>query len=201
MKQHAHQYLIDVAIFLNRGVMQMGKRLSFHFDQVCCFNKGKIKGLQFGRAFQLGRVGGNFLIVGKNISIRMSDKSSLQPMFETHQELFGKDNKISTALDKGYYSKNNKQFLETETGSSIGLQKPGIPVIALLEEEQNNQIALVNRRAGIEPLIGHAKHGGQLGKSRMKYDRTTESAGYAAILGFNSRQVIRYLKGASVLCK
>jgi transposase, IS5 family len=77
LKQHAHNYLVDVVIFLNRGVMVTGKRLSFHFDQVSCFNKGKIKGLQFGRAFQIGRIGGNFLIVGKNTSIRMDDKSSL----------------------------------------------------------------------------------------------------------------------------
>ena len=54
---------------------------------------------------------------------------------------------------------------------------------------------LINRRAGIEPLIGHTKQGGQLGRSRMKYDRTTESAGYAAVLGFNGRQLIRYLMG------
>ena len=195
LKQHAHNYLVDVVIFLNRGVMAIGKRLSFHLDQASCFNKGKIKGLQFGRAFQIGRIGGNFLIVGKNTSIRMDDKASLKPMFETHQELFGKNKKISLALDKGYFSMRNKQFLEKETGSSIGLQKPGIQT-AMTEEEQNNLTILSNRRAGIEPLIGHAKQGGQLGKSRMKYDRTTESAGYAAILGFNGRQLIRYLKGA-----
>lgn len=33
--------------------------------------------------------------------------------------------------------------------------------------------------AGIEPLIGHTKHGGQLDRSRMKSDETTKSAGYA----------------------
>ena len=200
LKQHAHNYLVDVAVFLNRGAMVTGKRLSFHLDQVCCFNKGKIKGLQFGRAFQLGRLNGNFLIVGKNTSIRMDDKTSLKPMFKTHQELFGKNDKISAALDKGYYSKNNEQFLKNETNSAIGLQKPGVQA-QLSEEEQNNATILANRRAGIEPLIGHAKHGGQLGRSRMKHDRTTESAGYAAVLGFNGRQLVRYLKGAAVLCK
>ncbi len=105
---HAHDYLVDVTIFLNRGVMEVGKRISFHLDQVACFNKGKIKGLQFGRAYQLGRIGGNFLIVGKSTSIRMEDKSSVQPMLEMHQNLFGKSKKLSVALDKGYYSKNNK---------------------------------------------------------------------------------------------
>lgn len=61
----------------------------------------------------------------------------------------------------------------------------------VLSEEESEQLA--NRRAGIEPLIGHAKRGGQLGLSRMKNDRNTESAGYAAILGFNLRQTNRAL--------
>lgn len=52
-----------------------------------------------------------------------------------------------------------------------------------------------HRRAGIEPLIGHTKQGGQLGRSRMKSDETTKSAGYAAVFGFNLRQLTRYLIG------
>ena len=51
------------------------------------------------------------------------------------------------------------------------------------------------RRAGIEALIGHAKQGGQLDRSRMKSDRTTLSAGYASVLGFNLRRLTRYARG------
>jgi IS5 family transposase len=39
--------------------------------------------------------------------------------------------------------------------------------------------------------FGHTKHGGQLGKSRMKSDATTLAAGYASVLGFNLRQISR----------
>ena len=56
----------------------------------------------------------------------------------------------------------------------------------------------MNRRAGIEPLIGHAKHGGQLGTSRMKHDDTTLAAGYGAIGGFNLRQLLRHLLGKDI---
>jgi hypothetical protein len=199
MVQYGHQHFIDVCKFLCSGVMVTGKKLSFHLNQVACFNKGKIgKGLQFGRAFQLGRIAGNFLIVGKCTSVRMNDKESLQPMIEMHQELFGKNKKVSTATDKGYYSKNNKLFLERNKLETSGLQKPGLPRGSPTKEESAKQVDLANRRAGIEPLIGHAKHGGQLGRSRMKYDKTAESAGYCAVLGFNGRQLIRYLKGAAV---
>jgi len=60
---------------------------------------------------------------------------------------------------------------------------------------------LHDRRAGIEPLIGHTKHGGQMGKSRMKSDETTKSAGYAAVLGLNLRQLSRYISGEVFLEK
>jgi IS5 family transposase len=196
---YGRQHFLDIYWFLNNGTMQASKRLSFHIAQVACFNKGKLsKGLQFGRAFQLARIAGNFLIVGKCNSVRMGDKESLRPMIETHQELFGKSNNVSVATDKGYYSKNNVYFLECETLEASGLQKPGSPRASPTKKESAKQADLVNRRAGIEPLIGHTKHGGQLGKSRMKYDRTTESSGYCAVLGFNGRQLIRYLKGAAV---
>ncbi len=201
LAQHAHSYLVDVVIFLNRGVMVTGKKLAFHLNEVACFNKGKTKGLQFGRAFQLGRLGGNFLIVEKCTSLRMEDSASLKPIIKNYQELFGSKQNLSVATDKKYYSKDNEKFLQQATANSLGLQKPGDQSTNLSEETLNQKIALANRRAGIEALIGHAKQGGQLGKSRMKYDKTTESAGYAAILGFNGRQLIRYLKGAALVCK
>ena len=53
---------------------------------------------------------------------------------------------------------------------------------------------LINRRSGIEPLIGHLKQGWQMGRSRMKSDKTIEASGYAAVLGFNMRQLIRHYK-------
>ena len=63
----------------------------------------------------------------------------------------------------------------------------------------NNNIALQdhlrNRRAGIEPLIGHTKKGGQLGKSRMKSDTATLAAGYGSVLGFHLRQMVRWQQG------
>jgi len=67
------------------------------------------KGLQFGRAFQLGRIGGNFLIVGQCSSVYMPDAQSLPLMLSLHQSFFG-DNVIkSLATDKGYYAYGNEQ--------------------------------------------------------------------------------------------
>jgi transposase, IS5 family len=63
---------------------------SLHAYDVGCFNKGKLnKGLQFGRAYQLGRVDGNFLVVGECTSVFMPDAPSLPAMIALHQNLFG----------------------------------------------------------------------------------------------------------------
>ena len=55
-----------------------------------------------------------------------------------------------------------------------------------------------NLSVTLPPLIGHAKHGGQLGQSRMKTDDATLAAGYGAIGGFNLRQLIRHLLGKDI---
>jgi hypothetical protein len=54
---------------------------------------------------------------------------------------------------------------------------------------------VIEANFGIDPVIGHAKHGGQLGRSRMEQDETTLAAGYGAIGGFNLRQLVRHLIG------
>ena len=54
---------------------------------------------------------------------------------------------------------------------------------------------LENRRAGIEPIIGHLKKYWQMDRTRMKIDKSTKSSGYCALLGFNLKQMMRYLNG------
>jgi len=188
-------YFLHVASFLCRGVVVSNKALSFHAQAVSCFNKGKAaKGLQFGRAFQLGRLGGNFLLVASCTSIRMEDQASVRPMIEEHQDLFGAGVFTSSGMDKGYYSGANHKYLPSLEGlKEFCLQQPGLDMSTLSESDAEPYTRLVDRRAGIEPLIGHAKQGSQLSQSRMKTDDTTLAAGYGAIGGFNLRQLIRHL--------
>ena len=81
---------------------------------------------------------------------------------------------------------------------SFACNSLGFDVKSLSESEAEIHARLVNRRSGIEPLIGHAKHGGQLGRSRMKQDETTMAAGYSAVGGFNLRQLVRHLLGKDI---
>src|SRR5215472_17296807 len=90
VQAHSSTLFLHVASFLCRGVVVPEKALSFHAQAVRCFNKGKAaKGLQCGRAFQLGRMGGNCLVDGACPSIRMEDKAAVRPMIEAYQDLFG----------------------------------------------------------------------------------------------------------------
>jgi len=200
VNKHCSNLFLHVASFLCRGAVVPDKALSFHAQAVSCFNKGKAAHrLEFGRTFQLGRIGGNFLVVGACTSIRMEDKASVCPMIEAHQGLFGQGVLQSFGTDKGYYSQANHDYLGAVTGlKEFGLQQPGLDIRSLAEREAEVRARLADRRAGIEPLIGHAKQGGQLGQSRMKTDDATLAAGYSAIGGFNLRQLIRHLLGKDI---
>jgi hypothetical protein len=112
--EHCSNLFLHVASFLCRGVVVPEKALSLHAKAVSCFNKGKAaKGLQCGRAFQLGRIRGNFLLVGACTSIRMEDKASVRPMIEEHQRLFGAGVLTSAGTDKGYYSGANRKYQQS----------------------------------------------------------------------------------------
>lgn len=185
------RYLLDVGYFTRTNMIKAGKILSLHAKEVACIKKGKVgKEFEFGRVFQLGRIKGNFLFVLESTSLQMNDKHSFIPFLEQHVALFGQGNLETVAVDKGYWSAKNQKALK-ERGLVIeGLQKPSnLKVIQDVDTELQED--LLNRRAGIEPLIGHAKQGGQLGKSRMKSDTATLAAGYGSVLGLNMRQLIR----------
>ncbi len=191
---HGENYLASAQYFINTGKAKANKRLSFHANEVACFSKGKPhKKYEFGRSFQIGRLAGNILFIGKSDSTVMHDKRSLQLMLEEHGRLFEGNKVNSLATDKGYYSERNIRRASKKKIAEIGVQ---VPCNTQLKDAQLSAEAterLRNRRAGIEPLIGHLKQGGQMGRSRMKKDQNVEASGYASVLGFNLKQIMRAL--------
>jgi hypothetical protein len=194
------RFLLDVAHFIRAHTIKPGKILAFHCAAVACIRKGKVgKENEFGRVFQVGRLGGNFLLVGACTSLRMEDPAAPCPMIREHQHLFGEGTLRSCGTDKGYYSTANRHDLQALEGlEEFCLQQPGFDPATLTESEGATFTRLADRRAGIEPLIGHVKHGGQLGHSRMKSDEATLAAGYAAIGGLNLRQLSRHQLGKKI---
>jgi IS5 family transposase len=196
IKDQAWRYLLDVGHFTRTHTIKAGKILSLHSSAVACIKKGKVgKDKEFGRVFQLARIKGNFIFVLESTTIRMNDKHSLIPLLDEHQSLFGEGALKSLSADKGYWSSKNVKAAAKINVNDIGLQAPSNIKNKKLLPTKEKQDELRDRRAGIEPLIGHIKHGGQLGKSRMKSDTATLAVGYGSVLGFNLRQLIRHQGG------
>jgi hypothetical protein len=187
---HGRQYLRDVGYFIEHHKISPGKVLSFHAHAVACIRKGKIgKENEFGRVFQLGRVGGNFMVVYHCNDVRMEDKLYLAAAVKEHGELFGKNILKSVGVDKGYYSHRNIKAISAMGIDTRGIQRP----VNIKQQPCGEEVRqLRNRRAGVEPLIGHVKDFG-LRKSKMKSDEATLSSGYRSVMGFNLHQLKRYL--------
>ena len=137
----------------------------------------------------------DFFFVLASTSLRMDDKASFIPLVEEHARLFGDGMLKSVSADKGYWQAKNQRELGKRLVPESGLQRPGNTKNKQGLPTKEAQERLRDRRAGIEPLIGHAKHGGQLGRSRMKSDAATLAAGYGSVLGLNLRQLIRHQTG------
>ncbi|MBA8667540.1 transposase [Holosporaceae bacterium 'Namur'] len=198
LEKYGRNYMLDVLSFILHKKIKADKVLSFHANEVQCFNKGN-KRISFGRSIQLGRIKGNFIISCPHDRVRMEDRHSIELMIRTHEELFGEGILGSVAADKGYYSKANHEVLSSSGIKEIGLQKPGRNSIPQSPNANEIESKLTNRRAGIEPLIGHMKNKWQLGRSKMKSDTTTLSAAFASMLGFNVHQLMRYASGRAKL--
>lgn len=141
----------------------------------------------------MGRIGGNFLLIAKARSILENDRHAAPQMLYEHRRIFGVKTLKSMGSDKGYYSKNNIIFLKRANIPKIAIQMPKNIKTPLIQMDNDEQIHFKNRRAGIEPLIGHLKNGG-FRKSRMKSDYTTEISAYRCVTGFNLRQFVRHIE-------
>ena len=134
------------------------------------------------------------MIVSECTTTRMDDKKSLIPMLNQYETIFGDGSLESLATDKGYYSKSNIKNALKKGVKKVGIQVPCNVTNNVVDLPMEVSEQLHNRRAGIEPLIGHIKQGGQLGRSRMKTDETIKSSGYASVAGFNLRQTTKALQ-------
>lgn len=191
VSRYGKRYILDVAHFIRKQTIKAGKILSLHAQALSCIKKGKLgKDFEFGRVYQLGRIGGNFLITMACDSIRMEDKQCLGGMIGEHARLFGEGVLKSIGTDKGYYSSRNLRSAFSADICEVGIQCPG-SVKAKGRIDEAAVKTLRDRRAGIEPLIGHAKKMG-LGRSRMKSDTATLASGYRCVLGFNLRQLANH---------
>jgi len=117
------------------------------------------------------------------------------PVYRDIYQLVLKVFELTKDFSKGYYSKDNEQLALDFGVKEVAIHKPtrklnGAPINPISQEHLE---VLKNRRPGIEPIIGHLKRNWQLGRSRMKSDKTKKSSDYASMMGVNLRQIMRYL--------
>jgi len=129
--------------------LEKKKSLAVFFKQRSCHEER--------RDVVISRIGGNFMIAFTCTNIRMADRCSVIPAIEEHRDIFGKDVLQNIGTDKGYYSKDNIRDVQRMGINADGIQRPS-NVKSQLRDGQVRQ--LKNRRAGIEPLIGHVKEFG-----------------------------------------
>ena len=194
--------LQQVKGWIQTGVVASGKIMSFTLSRVKCVRKGKLgKPNEFGAVYHLVRLGGNFMMVLKALACVEPDKAVIPRVVYAHRHIFGIGTLDSLGSDRGYYSSRNVKALRRAQVSEVAIQSPGKVRYRDKSVSPEREAILFNRRAGIEPLIGHVKHGG-LGRSRMKSDATAETSAYRSVAGFNLRQMLRAdmkaMKGAGI---
>ena len=188
IEKYAAIYIKQVQIFCRTGHACKNKILSFHIENVTTIQKGKEhKKYEFGEIWQVGRLDGNFCY-GKfsNSDLNFHDSSAIKTMLETL--VVNIDSEIKTfSADRGYFSENNFDALE-----SLGIEEQGIHPKGNAKwriTDQDYAVDLINRRAGIEPIISHLKKLG-LGKSKMKTDVGTRAEGARSFISFNIRKIL-----------
>jgi len=164
---------------------------SWHAPEVECIGKGKArKPYEFGCKVSLATnvmpaKGGHFILHAQALHGKPYDGHTLAGALENIRKVVGRmPSKV--AVDKGYKGHGLRHHAETTV--YITGQKRG--VTAAIKR-------WLKRRAVIEPVIGHAKNDGLMGRNYLagrKGDRINVTL---AAAGYNLRQILRFLR---ILC-
>ncbi len=188
IKKYAKTYIKQVKHYCRTGRASANKILSFHIENVTSVQKGKEhKKYEFGEVWQVGRLDGNFCFGMFNpFDLRFHDSTALKDVIEAlivHTD----DIPETVAADRGYCSDDNFNTIESLGISEQGIHPKGKKPWRITDSERATEF--INRRAGIEPIIGHLKKLG-LGKSQMKTDIGTRAEGARSFISFNIRKLL-----------
>lgn len=162
------------------------KLYSFHAPEVECIGKGKAgKPYEFGVKVSIVTTnarapGGQFVLHAKSLPGNPYDGHTLRDVIEDTQKLTGCE--IERAyVDKGYrgHDANNPRRI------FISGQKRG--VFGAIKRE-------LRRRSAIEPVIGHMKAEGHLGRCYLKGRAGDAANAVLTATGYNFRRILAWLK-------
>jgi IS5 family transposase len=162
-------------------------RYSWHAPEVECISKGKARTpYEFGVKVALSTTlkahakgGKHFILSACAIHGRPYDGHTLAPTLEQIKRIIG-CNPDEGYADKGY--RGHK--LKGPTRIILSGQKRGITQVMKQQ---------MKRRSVIEPIIGHAKNEGHLGRHHLKGRKGDQLNALFSAIGFNLRQLLAFL--------
>ncbi len=160
---------------------------SWHAPETECIGKGKArKPYEFGCKVSLATnihpgKGGHFILHAMALHGRPYDGHTLQTALDDINKNVGRAPK-KAAADQGY---KGHKVQGHSTAIYLTAQKRGVT---------DKIKKWLKRRAVIEPIIGHAKNEGLLGRNYLKGTEGDKINAVLAAVGFNLRQLLRFLK-------
>ena len=156
--------------------------------------KGKIgKSVEFARKWIVNCYRGGYMLVMAPENPKISDQQCVLESLSLHSTVFEEMPK-TYGTDRGMWSTENLEFCLSAGVEKIAIQPKGRATALVSQQDQRR---LANRRAGIEPRIGHLKTRG-LGRSKMKSDMGDLISGYRSALSWNLNLLIRDLTAKTV---
>src|SRR6202795_1037706 len=166
-----------------------GYLYSWHAPEVECISKGKARApYEFGCKVSIATnlhpaKGGHFILQARALHGNPYDGHTLKTALDDVRELVGRS-PLRVAVDQGY--KGHRLTGHPHTAVYITGQRRGVT---------DKIKRWLKRRAVVEPIIGHAKNDGLLGRNWLKGRTGDRCNALLAAVGFNLRQLLRFLRG------
>src|ERR1700691_5530060 len=161
---------------------------SWHATEVECISKGKARArYEFGCKVSIATnlhpaKGGHFILQARALHGNPYDGHTLKRALDDVRGLVGRS-PLRVAVDQGY--KGHRLTGHPHTAVYITGQRRGVT---------DKIKRWLKRRAVVEPVIGHAKNDGLLGRNWLKGRAGDRCNALLAAAGFNLRQLLRFLR-------
>jgi transposase, IS5 family len=165
-----------------------GYLYSWHATEVECISKGKARApYEFGCKVSIATnlhpaKGGHFILQARALHGNPYDGHTLKQALDDVREMVGRS-PLRVAVDQGY--KGHRLTGHPHTAVYITGQRRGVT---------DKIKRWLKRRAVVEPIIGHAKNDGLLGRNWLKGRAGDRCNALLAAAGFNLRQLLRFLR-------